>query len=137
MSQTEDFFTDFHLALVLLWIGICLGLYLKKKYYIHEFHQEIPAIIIEAPTMDENVFQPPLSSTIVPEKDSTCNPGRMTINPWLNFLRHFRGSYCGIRRQNELFQKASDVWRNMTEEQKEPYRLQAEHMKSMRDTYIS
>lgn len=94
-------------------------------------------------------FRPPLCSTPVPHtiqetipdvpiplpststNNRTCNPGRMTNNPWLNFLRYFRTLCCGIR-QTELFQRAAQAWRNMTEVEKEPYRQQAEQMKSMR-----
>lgn len=61
----------------------------------------------------------------------SCNPGRVTINPWFNFLRYFRRTHCGIR-QAELLQRASQVWRNMSDVEKEPYREEATFIRNTR-----
>lgn len=79
-----------------------------------------------------DALMPEPAVTATSSSGRSCNPGQITNNAWFNFLRTFRTSNCGIR-QNELCHRAAAVWRNMTDAEKEPYRQQAEHMKSMSD----
>lgn len=139
-----DVFSYIQYVIVALWIKFCLIFYVFK---ISNKSASEPHLAETTPVSD---FHPPSSPTPLPRnyeaetsnlyqsasmnEGSSCNPGKMTINPWLNFLRHFRTLYCGIRRQTELFQRASNVWRNMSDAQKEPFRLQAENVQSMRDS---
>lgn len=142
-----DISTYVQYTIVSAWIGLCLLYYFLRKLDKSSSNMSKPKPELVDKEIPMSKFVPTSSSTPLPgqyendisqdfpvQEKSSCNPGRMTINPWLNFLRHFRTSYCGIRRQNELFQKASEVWRNMSDIQKEPFRLQAEHIRSMRNS---
>lgn len=100
-----------------------------------------------------NHFEPPGCSTPIPNtstsyehgnemigsegpsqalsNERSCNPGVLTNNPWLNFLRYVRTKYCGIR-QRELFQRAASLWESMSEDEKQPFRRLAETIKNSR-----
>ncbi|KAF2901920.1 hypothetical protein ILUMI_04265 [Ignelater luminosus] len=60
--------------------------------------------------------------------------GRITRNPFLNFLREFRmqNDGLGIIASAEA---AGAIWRNMTQDKKEPYRKQAENAPKSSRTY--
>lgn len=161
-TETFDLFMYMQFVLVFLWIGISLIYYvfkMVKKSWNLPSHPQLPSKKLEPTkkikkeTLLSSDFNPISSSTPLPEvndvvkadtwkfdsihQNSTCNPGKMTINPWLNFVRHFRTSYCSIRRQSELLHRAGEVWRNMSDTQKEPFRLQAEQVQSMRVSKIA
>lgn len=50
--------------------------------------------------------------------------GRVTRNPFLNFLRDMRKNVQGMSCK-QLSSKAAEIWRNMSKIQKEPYRQMA------------
>lgn len=50
--------------------------------------------------------------------------GRVTRNPFLNFLRDMRKNVQGMSCQ-QLTLKGAEIWRNMSKIQKEPYRQMA------------
>lgn len=50
--------------------------------------------------------------------------GRVTRNPFLNFLRDMRKNVQGMSCK-QLSLKAAEIWRNMSKIQKEPYRQMA------------
>ncbi|XP_039429241.1 protamine-like [Culex pipiens pallens] len=50
----------------------------------------------------------------------SCNPGRRSRNPYINFLRDFRRSHCGLR-PVEVIRQGAQAWGRLTEEQRLPY----------------
>ncbi|CAH0564045.1 unnamed protein product [Brassicogethes aeneus] len=50
--------------------------------------------------------------------------GRITKNPYLNFMRDFRRNHGGMN-IIDLTKQGAEMWRNMTEKQKAPYFAQA------------
>ncbi|ENN82475.1 hypothetical protein D910_09019 [Dendroctonus ponderosae] len=55
----------------------------------------------------------------VPRAQS-MSAGRVTRNPFLNFLRDMRRNTQGMS-PIEVTQRGAEIWRNMTRAQKEPY----------------
>uniref|UniRef100_A0A336L0R0 CSON003156 protein n=1 Tax=Culicoides sonorensis TaxID=179676 RepID=A0A336L0R0_CULSO len=161
MSDCTDLYATTICYLTLIWILFSIILYAcssPKKSEIHSIRIEENGTIYtenqylspddynesdvnETPIPD---FTPPTFSTPMNQNNSetdehtnstsnnsVCNPGRHTINPWLNFLRYMRERSCGMR-QKEIFRKSSPVWRSMTEEEKRPFREEAEHERTHR-----
>lgn len=149
MTQTSieplDISTYVQYGVTFAWIGLSFVFYLamKSKKLISVEPGSVSDAVLPLKTKDFNMELPSLLPPGLPElikmedspkqEKADYDPGRMTINPWLNFLRHFRRSNESIRRQTELFQRASKVWHTMSDSQKEPFRLQAEHMRKLRD----
>lgn len=50
----------------------------------------------------------------------TFKSGRITRNPFLNFLRDFRRSNGGLK-LTELTRRGAEIWRKMNDRQKSPY----------------
>ncbi|KFB39787.1 hypothetical protein ZHAS_00007153 [Anopheles sinensis] len=50
----------------------------------------------------------------------TCNPGRKSRNPYINYLREFRRQNCHLSAV-EVVRQGAERWRKMTDEQKLPY----------------
>ncbi|KAH8410037.1 hypothetical protein KR009_004502 [Drosophila setifemur] len=50
-----------------------------------------------------------------------CNPGPMTNNGYLNFVRSFREANCGLK-PREMIIKAARAWCALPEEKKDHYR---------------
>lgn len=158
-SGAFEIYMNMLCLIVIIWIALSIIFYVGRNpnkasnisFFSQQNHQ--PADFNREPLFRETTplpipgFYPAFTSTPNPTnyQDHTthdvseganagsCNAGRVTINPWLNFLRHFRTMHCGIR-QKELFQRAAQVWQNMSDVEKEPYREQAENMQSMRDS---
>lgn len=61
-------------------------------------------------------------------KHACCRPGKITINPFFNFVRTMRPSHCG-QKQSELVQEAARIWNKMTHEQKCQYTMRAVRIK--------
>lgn len=55
---------------------------------------------------------------------TTCNRGRVTKNPFFNFVRTVRPENCG-RKQQEVVTEAAAFWNSMPQEEKAEYRRQA------------
>lgn len=53
-------------------------------------------------------------------KRRTYKSGRVTRNPFLNFMRDFRKTRCGLK-LTELTRKGAEVWRKMNNRQRSPY----------------
>lgn len=58
------------------------------------------------------------------KKPAVCKPGKITANPFFNFLRVFRQTHCG-QQQQVVVQEAAMQWNRMSSEQKCHYTKQA------------
>lgn len=58
------------------------------------------------------------------KKPAVCKPGKITANPFFNFLRVFRQTHCG-QQQQVVVQEAAMQWNRMSCEQKCHYTKQA------------
>uniref|UniRef100_A0A182IMI9 Uncharacterized protein n=1 Tax=Anopheles atroparvus TaxID=41427 RepID=A0A182IMI9_ANOAO len=50
----------------------------------------------------------------------SCNPGKRSRNPYLNYLREFRRKNCHLSAV-EIVRQGAEQWRKMTDEQKLPF----------------
>uniref|UniRef100_A0AAG5CXF5 HMG box domain-containing protein n=1 Tax=Anopheles atroparvus TaxID=41427 RepID=A0AAG5CXF5_ANOAO len=50
----------------------------------------------------------------------SCNPGKRSRNPYLNYLREFRRKNCHLSAV-EVVRQGAEQWRKMTDEQKLPF----------------
>lgn len=57
-------------------------------------------------------------------KRSCCRPGKLTRNPFLNFLREFRKAHCDWC-PTKIAVEGAKCWCRLTECQKQKYRQQA------------
>lgn len=55
---------------------------------------------------------------------NVCNMGKITINPFFNFVRTIRQTRCGDQQQS-VVHDAAVLWRGMTQEQKRQYTRRA------------
>ena len=58
-----------------------------------------------------------------------CNPGKMTKNPFLNFVREFRKERCG-RRQADIIKEAAEHWNKLPKPVKAEWVEAARNFKS-------
>lgn len=66
--------------------------------------------------------KPPTLPTSFPTTEQQCvnNPGKITKNGFLNYVREKRGMSC-IRKQTEIVRNAAEEWRNLSVEEKQRY----------------
>uniref|UniRef100_A0A1Q3FTN6 HMG box domain-containing protein n=1 Tax=Culex tarsalis TaxID=7177 RepID=A0A1Q3FTN6_CULTA len=50
----------------------------------------------------------------------SCNPGRKSRNPYINFLREFRRTHCDLR-PVEVIRQGALAWNRLTEAERLPY----------------
>ncbi|XP_030753114.1 protamine-like [Sitophilus oryzae] len=74
-----------------------------------------------------------VDSTVKIKRDGKgiSRTGRITNNPFLNFLREMRKKTMGLS-PTELSSKGAEIWRNMTKSEKEPYCLLARQARRRR-----
>lgn len=53
-------------------------------------------------------------------------PGRITRNPFLNFMRDFRRAHKGMK-ATDVVKHGAELWRKMSDRQKSPYCIQAKN----------
>ena len=58
---------------------------------------------------------------------TVCKPGRVTVNPFFNFVREIRKISCG-KLQKEIIKRAALLWHHMTLDQKCRFREKAIEM---------
>lgn len=58
------------------------------------------------------------------QSGGTCSGGKKTRNAYLNFLRHYRSTHCGLR-ATEVVRQGAAAWRGMSEQDRKQYQQMA------------